>query len=268
MDNQLQINNSRESLEDAKLVDKNLVGMFQYFGMQKTNIDGISYYLLNTKCKNALWNMICLPDAADILTINNMESTFKLQNVPFSWWIDKNKVSDNMISHFENSGYICFGDVPGMIIDLTNYQDKPTNINRDIHIKPITSIKDFVDWTKVLAKCFEFSDDVCDLYVDKLSSFLGKNNVFIPLAAYNGTKIVSTASIVFVDGVAGFYNDATLPEYRSRGIATTLYQVRAKMLKDLGIQKAVIQTSPMATTIAKRFGFTVVTNYKIYSMVT
>jgi hypothetical protein len=251
-------------LEDTGLVDQNLIGMYKYFGIKKIKVQSANYYLLNTRCRDALWNMICLPDKLDYGVISNIENVFKKQKVPFSWWVDEKKISNDMRNLFQNKEYADFGCVPGMILNLADYPSKSVPSIGNIYIKPITNIKEYDCWIQVLAECFGFSNDVCNLYMDKLSSTLGKDNTFIPFGAYDGEKIVATASIIFVDGIAGFYNDSTLPQYRNSGIATTLYHTRAKMLKKLGVQKAVIQTSPMATNIARQFGFRIVTNYKIY----
>ncbi|NRB11471.1 MAG: GNAT family N-acetyltransferase [Rickettsiaceae bacterium] len=92
-----------------------------------------------------------------------------------------------------------------------------------------------------------------------------KTGDFIAVGAYYNGQLVATASIVIDDdGIAGFYNDSTLEQYRNKGIATKLYHYRLKLIKNMGIKQAIVQTSPMATSLAKKVGFTQVTNYKIY----
>ncbi|ARD86994.1 acetyltransferase [Rickettsia bellii] len=58
-----------------------------------------------------------------------------------------------------------------------------------------------------------------------------------------------------------------MPEYRNRGISSSLYKARFKILKEMGVDKAVIQTSPMSTNLAQKLGFKKYTNYKIYCQI-
>ncbi|MEY4505399.1 MAG: hypothetical protein RL154_1700 [Pseudomonadota bacterium] len=251
------------SSNDSDLIDKNLIGIYQYFGIQKTQILGVNYYLLNTGCNHPLWNMILLPDSVNAEAIAEMEQVFKSQKLPFAWWVDEKNLSSDMQQHFQNGEYTDFGDVPGMVHELKDYQEKAWDIG-DIVIKPVTKMEEFKKWLDVLIACFG-NDEINSLYINKLMKFLGRNDIFIPLAAYNANKIVATSSIIFADGIAGFCNDATMPDYRNRGICSNLYNARFKILKKMGAEKAVIQTSPTATSLAQKLGFKKCKNYKIYS---
>ncbi len=246
---------------NADLVDQSLIGTFRYFGLQEMQIDKVNYYLIHTGCNHPVWNMIVLPDKVNVAQMDRMEEGFKLKGLPFAWWVDKNNLSSEMLERFQNGKYADFGDVPGMVYELKDYHEQ---IIDNKNIKIITEIEEYTKWVQVLAQGFGFSDDVYDVYFDKLSKFIGDNKVFIPLAAYEENKIVATASITFANGIAGFYHDSTMPEYRNRGLASNLYRARFNILKEMGIDKAVVQTSPMATSLAEKLGFKKYTNYKIY----
>lgn len=247
--------------DSAEIVDQNLIGAFEYFGLHKKQIETTKYYLIHTGCNHPLWNMIILPNKVDISQMDRMEEVFRLNNLPFGWWIDKKNLSIEMLNRFQNGKYTDCGDIPGMVYEIQNYQEQPFVIQ---NIKIISEINEFKKWIQVLAQNFEFGDDVCNLYLNKLSRFIGDNKIFIPLAVYEGNKIIATSSIIFVNGVAGFYDDATMPEYRNRGIASSLYQARFKILKKLGVDKAVIQTSSMATNLAQKLGFQKVVSYRMF----
>ncbi|AFC71164.1 GNAT family N-acetyltransferase [Rickettsia australis] len=167
------------------------------------------------------------------------------------------------MSRFRNGKYVDFGDVPGIVYELKDYHEQ---IIDNKNIKIITEIEEYKKWIQVLMGSFGFSDDVYNLYFDKLSKFIGDNKTFIPLAAYEESKIVATASIIFANGVAGFYNGSTMSEYKNRGLASDLYRARFKILIEMGIDKAIIQISPMATSLAKKLGFKKYTNYKILNL--
>ncbi|HJD56211.1 MAG TPA: GNAT family N-acetyltransferase [Rickettsia endosymbiont of Pyrocoelia pectoralis] len=248
---------------DAELINKNLIGIYRYFDIQKTQIAGANYYLLNTGYNYFLLNMIVLPNSVSSEAINEMEQVFKSQNLPFAWWVEEKNLSKHMINHFESRDYNYIDDVSGMIFELNSYQEKSFDIG-DIVIKPINSLEEFKKWIDVLIICFG-DEEINSLYINKLSEFLGNDNIFIPLAAYDDNKIVATSSIIFADNIAGFCNDATLPEYRNRRIASSLYHARFKILKKMQVPKVVIHTSSMTTSLAQKLGFQKVVNYKIYS---
>ncbi|MCC8370469.1 MAG: GNAT family N-acetyltransferase [Rickettsia endosymbiont of Stiretrus anchorago] len=250
-------------LDNAKLIDQSLIGTFQYFGLQEKQIDEAKYYLIHTECNHPLWNMIVLPDIVTADQMNKMEEIFKMQKLPFAWWVDEKNLSSEMLKHFKNGNYTSFGNVPGMVFELKNYHDQLDNQE----VKVITEVEEFKKWIQALAQGFGFSNDVCDVYFNKLSKYIGNSKTFIPLAAYDGDKIIATASIIFANGIAGFYNGSTLPEYRNRGISSSLYKARFKILKEMGIDKAVIQTSPMSTNLAQKLDFKKYTNYKIYCQI-
>jgi len=76
--------------------------------------------------------------------------------------------------------------------------------------------------------------------------------------------MVATGSLIISDGIGGFYNMATLNEYRRQGLCRAMHHARLQYLKKQGIKTAVVQTSPMATNSALNIGFKQVINYKIY----
>ncbi|GFY55685.1 acetyltransferase family protein [Trichonephila inaurata madagascariensis] len=136
-----------------------------------------------------------------------MEEIFKLKSLPFVWWFEEDNLSSEMLERFQNGKYVDFGDVPGMAYNLKDYHEQTIDSK---NIKIITEIEEYKKWVQVLAQGFGFSDDVFDIYINKLSKFIRYNKTFIPLAAYEENKMVATASIVFANGIAGFYNGSTM----------------------------------------------------------
>lgn len=155
------------SAQDVQLVDKNLIGMYRHFDIKNIKIGGTNYYLLNNKCESPLWNMICLTEAVSYPDIEEMESIFKAQNAPFTWWVDTRNISADMAKHFQKSEYIFFGDITGMVFNLEDYQSGTNKNPSTINIRKINDKKDFIKWAEVLSECFEFTEDV--------SKYIAKN---------------------------------------------------------------------------------------------
>lgn len=249
---------------DSSIINKNLIKFYGLFGMTHISSTNNNYYYLNTGVQAALFNLICLPEIGDISAITQINKPFLEQNIPFGWWIEENKLTDEILNIFKPAQYKFLGDVPGMVLNLDSYEAPLETKLPNIEIKQIKDLDSFRKWSSVLAKSFDFDKDTEELYVETLPRYI-KTGDFIAIGAYYNDELVATASIFIDDDrIAGFYNASTLEQYRNKGIATMLHHYRLKTVKNMGIKQVIVQTSPMATSLAKKVGFKQVTNYKIY----
>ncbi|MGX6960940.1 MAG: GNAT family N-acetyltransferase [Rickettsia endosymbiont of Pentastiridius leporinus] len=260
------ISNSVDLMGDVELVDQHFIGMFEYFGLQKIEIDGTHYNLLNTGLNTPAWNGILLPNILDINQAHKIEEVFKEKNLPFTWVLNKKTLSPEILKYFQGNNYTHSGDLQGMVYELKNHHEQNIDINNK-NIKVITEVEEFKEWLRVLllSETYKSEEDVYNLFLEKLSKFIGTNNVFIPLAAYDNDKIIATISIFFANDIAGFCYTTTLPEYRKQGIAASLYEASFKILKEMGINKTVIKATPMATHLAESIGFKKCASYIGYT---
>ncbi|MES2215314.1 MAG: GNAT family N-acetyltransferase [Pseudomonadota bacterium] len=254
----------------ALALDENILSFDACFGIKRdASLD--KAYILNTKCTSGpLFNGILIPRNFTIDNIPTLEREFRELKLPFSWWIEEEHCTLEIQNYFAQNNYINLGNIVGMALDVTTYTkpNEEQSILDNIQIKIIDNIKQFEEWLDVLSVSFEFGDDVKNAYIKYLSKYLGALDKFIPLGAYDGNKMVATASMLLTNKVAGFYNDATLPGYRNRGIATALYHNRLELCKKYSSEIAIIQTSQQAKKIANRVGFNIVKEYKLYASAT
>ena len=240
-------------------VSKSLVEFFGLLGMKKLHLsNGDSFYHLDTGLPDPLFNLICLPTISNIESIAEANKLFSNRNEPFCWLLQEEQVKKEILQHFQNDQYKFLGSFSGMELELANYQNSTTSQIPSIEIKQITSKKDFKEWAIIVAKVFGLSREFEDTIIEILSPDV------IVVAAYSNGKMVATACAFVSDNIAGFYNGATLEEFRNKGISSALYHFRLSILKKMGIKKAVIQTSPMSKSIAQKVGFKPVTNYSFY----
>ncbi len=232
--------------------------------MEKHTLENDTYYFLNSRVENFFFNLVCTPHLSDASHIDNINQEFKSQRLPFCWWIDEDQVPLEVIKYFQNADYVFFGKVGGMFLDLKNYKSTFPPLDSKIRIAPITNSNAFKEWASVLATSFDFTENTQNLYLKNLSRFLGQIDTFIPIGAYYEDILIATASLYIKDGVGGFYSEATLEPYKTENVCLALYHFRAQLLKDRGIQKAVIQSNPTAIPLAKKIGFQPVINYSIY----
>jgi acetyltransferase (GNAT) family protein len=246
----------------ASLVNQNLITWLSFFNIEQISDLKNAYYRLNSGVPDALFNSIMLAKISDPTSITSITDFFKNKNLPYSWWMDEKDITQPLYNHFESEKYTFFGDVPGMFFDIAQYQIP--NTKQTAEIRKITDRETFKEWVHVVGQVFSLSPEAEQLYIDKLSPFLGQDDIFLAFGAYKDNKIVATSSIVTSNGIGGFYNMATLSDYRQQGYCHAMHHARLTHLKQNGIKTAVIQTSPMATNIALNIGFKPVINYKIY----
>ncbi len=77
-------------------------------------------------------------------------------------------------------------------------------------------------------------------------------------------KPVADAHLYLQAGVAYLGGAATLPEYRSRKIYSTLLRRRLERARDEGYEVAMIHAEPMSRRVVSRFGFETYAMYDVY----
>jgi hypothetical protein len=254
-------------LTEAQLVNHNLIEAFIPFGLSEQISPYGKYYFIKTGGRDTLFNAIFLPEISDPNTIEDLNQQFRKDNLPFCWWIDISKVAPEILQYFEQTpGYGPLYKGAGMYLDLDKHEEQRFHLDTKIKIRIINGQKELEEWVRTLAPSFEFTEDAQNLYLRSLPPLITKDE-FIPIGAYYEDKLVGTASIFIKDGVAGFYDDTTMEAYRHHGICTALYHFRIQLLRQLGLQQAVVQTSPMATSLAKKVGFQQVVDYRVYDWI-
>lgn len=186
--------------------------------------------------------------------VNDVETYFRRDDLPYSWWIEKSRVTPQLKETLEKKGMQSAGIFPGMGIELAQNLKDPSH--------EVIDVTDLEKWMEVIAEAFQFNEEVAAGYSELLET--AKNSPYYHMGVKVEGKMVATGSVLCLENCAYIYNVATLEEYRGKGYATS---VTAKLLlkaKEQGNDSAVLVSSPMAVSVYRQLGFESLTDFEIF----
>lgn len=164
-------------------------------------------------------------------------------------WIS---INEQMISKYKKLGSLTY-----MVLTDKNSEFE---INKEIIIKRSASLSDIEDFSIVQGKAFcEEEEEFNEWYPwmrEKNIKNLNDNtqNFYV---AYEDGKPVGVTLSIYHKNIAGIYAVATLPEYRKKGISTTLIQRAVNDAISNNITTITLQTSTesYAHSLYRKLGF-------------
>lgn len=132
-----------------------------------------------------------------------------------------------------------------------NYELKDTP---DVYYKKLKSIEELKDFFLPFHVSFPFTDTAFE-EIKKIYHNNFNNVNLTHYVAYQNESPIACASLYILDGIAGLYNLAVLPDYRNRGIGKNLQKIRLNDAKKLGIKSAVIQAASITERMSKQLNF-------------
>lgn len=185
------------------------------------------------------------------LTPHELESVLKdiqtfFKDIPYQVWMDDMNQSlthDMEQRHFSKRVY------PAKYIDLK--KNVPFyNVIKNLTIKPVTDRQGGHDWAHVTARVYKLDEKkLFDFFTDSASL----PQVRFHVAYLNGKPASARMTITF-DGAATGYFSATLPEFRKKGIASSLMRGTFQALHKEGITLFVNKAAMGPSGIWKKVG--------------
>lgn len=161
--------------------------------------------------------------ALDKLIVEQLEY-FKAVQVPFAWHVDSNSNQDldhALVHHgFEKHDSIhCFAGSIDTPID-------PIDFPHGYTIERVVSDEDFRGLTTLVCVTFEYAKELEQNYYQlfKMKSE-GSKPVWSHWIAKKGDTVIAAISTMIKDNVVSFWNAATLPEHRNRGLSKALTRI-------------------------------------------
>jgi len=173
------------------------------------------------------------------------------------WIITPHSTPSNIFNLLEsNNVQIPKGGSPGMVYDLRNLTEDHWNeaLSRSkVQVTKVDSNSSLKLWRKVFQEGYSLSDSLTEIFLNLF--LISGSSIFIHYLATINEKPVSISSILYSNGVAGVFNVATIPDYRGKGIGTTVTLAPLMDAKKRGYEIAWLESSEMGENCYKRIGF-------------
>lgn len=89
---------------------------------------------------------------------------------------------------------------------------------------------------------------------------------FAGYVGYAGGEAVSSAAVVFAEGMAGVYNVATVPGHQHRGYGEAIVRhALEEARKEHGVERTILQSTRAGYALYERMGYKTITNVAVYS---
>lgn len=201
------------------------------------------------------------PTDAEVETIKN-----RFMTRPFAWYVD---ATDTIgITKLEQNGLVYHSFIPAMSIDL----DTITAHNYDtenICIQEIRYDDPRIDteWITCLVQAIQtptFSVDptTFKILIHRFIEQAGPALHFY-IGLYQGT-VATAAMAIYHHEIMGLHWVGTLPEFRGKGLATTISYAMLADGKQAGYTQAILLANPPAIPVYSRMGFKEYAVYHIY----
>lgn len=197
--------------------------------------------------------------------VEKILAEFRWRKLPFTWWMDAKLKTTGFGKLLEAHGLSFFEEFSGMALELNhNHISNPKD--KDLTIDPVTGSNLMSDWKGMLDFYFDLDEQARSAYVDMfLNKVLTTKQPFRHfLARYNGTPVGGATLFIHGD-VGGIYNLSVSPEFRDKGIATTLIEELVESTKMSGCRFVVVVAPQKTCSLFHSLGFQKVCYFEIYS---
>lgn len=172
-----------------------------------------------------------------------------------SWWVTPFTKPTNLAELLKNKGFTHLMSCKCLVKDLTD----PITVvlPQGLEIKRVTTKQQMKDYVQIVASSFGYDQATKDAYLATLLQRDLPSNSMVEeyIAYYNGKPVCTALILVIDDTTTTFYDFATLPEARNKGIGTAMMLFQLKRSQELGAKQEIIIAAPNAQNISKKVGF-------------
>lgn len=162
------------------------------------------------------------------------------------------KAAKSIDDFFESRGYSFIGAAQSKQLSLDSFF---YNQNTAIRIEKVTTEEKFNLWREIAAIGFGYPTTVDEkLFSNFLNPGAHLKRIKLYLAYFDG-KAVGQSMLILGKQISMNSWSSVLPEYRKKGVLTTMIAHRLHQAQKLGYDTNVVQCMPMSAPIYDKFGY-------------
>jgi GNAT superfamily N-acetyltransferase len=249
------------------LITDNLYSLYEFFGSQNgcKLIKGkaANWIITTPSCwPNMIYN-IRFTNGDFIKYVKDITENIRQKKAP-PFWIITPETDPGIEQILENNGMIAIDLLQGMVIDLDDFiiQKQEDNPIPDVIIREVTNTDDLLQWIDIVNRVI-FKGKKLD--PELLLRLSGHPLIHFYTGFLQDTPVATSMSFISFPS-AGFYNIATLPSFRKKGLgrALTLYAMMDAFKK--GCKTGILHASLMGEPVYAKIGYKHYGQYKVFWM--
>jgi ketosteroid isomerase-like protein len=198
------------------------------------------------------------PEEADA-KIEEMLAYHRERGLGFHWEVSTFDKPADLPARLERHGFVQAGYSAVMArVGLDHLEDIPVNPDVEIDLVDGSSDDAIEDAIRIVATCFSIPDEQMDQWrpgwYERIKDPKVREEELFFLARLDG-KPVGTGRVHFKAGTGHLTSGATLPEYRSRHVYSTMLRWRLEQACTRGYSIVTIDAGPMSRRVVERYGF-------------
>lgn len=190
---------------------------------------------------------------------------FNQFNLPFVWYVNEEsnpELEKTLMSH----GFNYAGIFQGVLGTL----DKPipkSDVSPDYELICIRTAQELAEFNELVCEVFMMKEPIKQMYHQVLANDVQKKEPLMShwLARYQG-QAVSAVSILIKNQTVSFWNGATKPAFRRRGLSTALRSLALQEAKTRGCQigTSYLMAEALALGVCRHFGYQPIWRFKAF----
>jgi ribosomal protein S18 acetylase RimI-like enzyme len=179
---------------------------------------------------------------------------FQMRQVPARWYVWPTSTPADLGERLLDAGLARGEDSPLMSCDLT-WPLPPRESPSGVRIKRVSDPETFARWVSVAVSGFEFEAPYQAAAAELFSVLSYDESMRQYLALLDGEP-AAVATLFLAGEVAGFFNIATLPKARGKGIGSAITTQCLHDARDAGRRAALLSSTALGFPVYRRLGFT------------
>ncbi|MEU4098794.1 GNAT family N-acetyltransferase [Streptomyces sp. NPDC026673] len=187
----------------------------------------------------------------------------RLAGVPWWWWVGPDS-PEGTSAALARHGMAEFGSVPVMVRPLDGLVEAGERSD-GLRIEAVEEPGRLTEFVRTYSASMGIAPDL-EADMVRIEAHRADNADVVRLAAVLDGRIVGTTVVMAAHGVAGIFLVHVAEAHRRRGIGGVLTAAALHAGRERGMDRAALLASPAGEPLYRRFGFTAVSEYRLFAL--